>query len=333
MEGLDLSASEPRTEEEKGPPLLGSGDPAGARASPSESSSGQRRRRRRLILLISLALLVLVVIVTLVAGILWRRSQRQQLLHWQGSGTTDSISEIILGRCFTYTRLKRPELRDKNCPEIWNAFKTAFLFKDQCNITEADYQPLEKLANQTLPCNKFLYWSKTYTLVHQYTMVEQDMFTLEDTLLGYMADGLDWCGDPGSSAMNHQSCPHWKKDCSNNPKSAFWKMASKWFAEAACGVVHVMLNGSTGKAAFQHTSTFGSVEIPNLHPDRVPLLEAWVMHDIGGNSSDSCSGASIHELRSLLNKRNIILMCEDDYKPAKLVQCVSHSEHSSCALT
>lgn len=25
------------------------------------------------------------------------------------------------------------------------------------------------------------------------------MFTLEDTLLGYMADGLRWCGDSGSS--------------------------------------------------------------------------------------------------------------------------------------
>lgn len=25
------------------------------------------------------------------------------------------------------------------------------------------------------------------------------MFTLENTLLGYMADGLKWCGDAGSS--------------------------------------------------------------------------------------------------------------------------------------
>ncbi|XP_004707898.2 ADP-ribosyl cyclase/cyclic ADP-ribose hydrolase 1, partial [Echinops telfairi] len=293
------------------------------------------RRRLRLILLISFALLVLVACV-LVAGVLWWRSQRQQPpepLHWQGAGTTDSISEIVLGRCFTYTRVKRPELRDKNCPAIWNAFKAAFLFKDQCNITEEDYQPLQYLANQTLPCNKFLYWSKAYTLVHQYTKVQQEMFTLEDTLLGYMADGLDWCGDPGTSEMNHKSCPHWRKDCGNNPKSVFWKMASKWFADAACGVVHVMLNGSLGKPAFQQTSTFGSVEVHNLHPDRVPLLEAWVMHDIGGNFSDSCSGSSINELRSLLNKRKIHLMCQDDYKPVRLVQCVSHSEHSSCSLT
>lgn len=49
------------------------------------------------------------------------------------------------------------------------------------------------------PLSQAIFWSKSSELVHQYTQVQQDMFTLEDTLLGYMADGLTWCGDAGSS--------------------------------------------------------------------------------------------------------------------------------------
>ena len=35
-------------------------------------------------------------------------------------------------------------------------------------------------------------------MAHQYTKVQREMFTLEDTLLGYIADDLSWCGDAGS---------------------------------------------------------------------------------------------------------------------------------------
>lgn len=35
--------------------------------------------------------------------------------------------------------------------------------------------------------------------MHQYIKSQPEMFTLENTLLGYMADGLKWCGDAGSS--------------------------------------------------------------------------------------------------------------------------------------
>ena len=34
--------------------------------------------------------------------------------------------------------------------------------------------------------------------MHEYAWVQRELFTLENTLLGYMADGLRWCGDPGS---------------------------------------------------------------------------------------------------------------------------------------
>ncbi|KAM9237271.1 ADP-ribosyl cyclase/cyclic ADP-ribose hydrolase 1 [Dugong dugon] len=258
-------------------------------------SSSSRGRRVCCCVLIGLGVLVLGAAVT--AGIR-RWLQPSGHKQWEGAGTTAHISEIFLGRCFTYTQIIHPELRDKNCQEIWNAFKNSFISKDTCNITEEDYQPLMKLTNQTLSCNQTLFWSKTSVLVHQYTKAQEELFTLGDTLLGYMADGLVWCGSSGNSEMNYESCPSRTENCSNSPVSVFWKTVSKKFAEAACGVVHVMLNGSISRAFVQN--------------------------------SDSCSGSSINDLRSIMRKKKIPFTCQDDYKPVRYIQCVSHPEHSSC---
>ncbi|XP_012415323.2 ADP-ribosyl cyclase/cyclic ADP-ribose hydrolase 1 [Trichechus manatus latirostris] len=289
-------------------------------------SSSSRGRRVCCCVLIGLGVLVLGAAVT--AGIR-RWLQPSGHKQWEGAGTTAHISEIFLGRCFTYTQIIHPELRDKNCQKIWNAFKNSFISKDTCNITEEDYQPLIKLTTQTLPCNQTLFWSKTNVLVHRYTKAQKELFTLEDTLLGYMADDLIWCGSSGNSEMNYQSCPSRMENCSNSPVFVFWKTVSKKFAEAACGVVHVMLNGSISRA-FVRNSIFGSIEVMNLHQERVHSLRAWVMHDIGGDFSDSCSGSSINDLRSIMREKNIPFTCQDDYKPVRYIQCVSHPEHSSC---
>ncbi|XP_006877933.1 PREDICTED: ADP-ribosyl cyclase 1-like [Chrysochloris asiatica] len=196
-----------------------------------------------------------------------------------------------------------------NCEEIWKAFTNAFLSKNPCKIAEEDYQPLIKMVKQSLPCNKILFWSKTKTLAHDYTKDHKDMFTLENTLLGYMFDNLTWCGDAGKTEMNYKSCPV----CSSSAVNVFWKAASKALAETACGVVYVMLSGSI-KNAFDPNSVFGSVEVVNLNPNKVRSLQAWVMTDIGGVARDSCSGSSINELESILKQKSIQFTCLDDYK-------------------
>lgn len=48
-----------------------------------------------------------------------------------------------------------------------------------------------------------LFWSKTGDLVHRYTKSNQNFLTLEDTLLGYMADRVSWCGDPSDPGNLH----------------------------------------------------------------------------------------------------------------------------------
>eukprot|EP00069_Balaena_mysticetus_P007330 bmy_19094T0 len=194
-------------------------------------------------------------------------------------------------------------ITDRDCQKITEAFRNAFISKYPCSATEEDYYPLMKLVHQTVPCDK---------LAHRYTKVQREMFTLEDTLLGYMADDLSWCGDAGSYELNYQSCPHWKKDCSNNFVSVFWDLLSKRFAENACGVAQVVLNGSISNA-FDRKSTFGRVEVHNLNPKKVHTLQAWVIRDLGKFPSDSCSGSSINDLRLIIKQRNIKFTCQDYY--------------------
>uniref|UniRef100_A0A8C5KCQ4 ADP-ribosyl cyclase/cyclic ADP-ribose hydrolase 1 n=1 Tax=Jaculus jaculus TaxID=51337 RepID=A0A8C5KCQ4_JACJA len=257
---------------------------------------------------VGVLLLLIILVVAVVAVVRWRSP-----LEWNGEGTTKHFSEIFLGRCFVYTQIIRPELRNKDCTQIMAAFKGAFISKNPCSITKEDYQPLIQLDTKAVPCNKTLFWSKSKDLAHQYTWVHGNIFTLEDTLLGYIADDLTWCGDPSTSEVNEQSCPHWKKDnCPNNAASVFWKVVSQKFAEAACGVVQVMLNGSLSEP-FYRNSTFGSVELLNLNPRKVHTLQAWVMHDIGGATSNSCSGSSLNELKLIAMSRNITFVCQDNY--------------------
>ncbi|XP_032916449.1 ADP-ribosyl cyclase/cyclic ADP-ribose hydrolase 1-like [Catharus ustulatus] len=293
---------------------------------------GSARLRQRTILLVGISvLLVLLVIVVVLASVRGRPEVSPKMLKWQDNGTTKNLSEVILGRCYNFIRVQRPELGDKDCQKIWESLKDAFIYKNPCNITPEDYQPLMELASHPIPCNKSLFWSKTNDLVHRYTKSNTNFLTLEDTLLGYMADNISWCGDPSAPGINYESCPR-RSECESNPKSVFWKVASKMFAEAACGVVQVMLNGSIEAGAFRSTSIFASVEVLNLDPNKVSEVHIWLMQDIGGPQSESCSGRSIQKLKSILEEKNFKVICEDNYRPVQLLQCVQNPDHTDCRL-
>ncbi|XP_049645927.1 ADP-ribosyl cyclase/cyclic ADP-ribose hydrolase 1 [Suncus etruscus] len=295
----------------------------------SGERSGRCSRNARIGLCVGLSVAV---IATVVAVLVWHQGRLQKPpppQKWKGRGTTSNFSHIVLGRCYTYIQFLRPELRNRDCRKIEEAFRNAFLSKNPCQVTEQDYAPLIKLINQTVDCNKTVFWSRSKELVHQYTRLQKTLFTLEDTLLGYLADDLDWCGDAGSSEMNYDSCPLRREDCPASAVSVFWTLASRKFAEDACGMVHVMLNGSLS-TPFNINSTFGSVEILNLQPKRVHTLQAWVTHNIGEISRDSCTSSSINDLRSIVNNMNITFVCQNNYRSINFLQCVKNPEHFLC---
>ncbi|KAJ1214265.1 hypothetical protein NDU88_001890 [Pleurodeles waltl] len=170
--------------------------------------------------------------------------------NWHGNGTTENLYEIFLGRCYEYITMINPAAGNKDCRKMLQMLETSVMNKNQCDITAADYQKLIEVSSYPIPCNRSLFWSKTSDLVHRYVNAAQNVITLEDTLLGYIANGLLWCGKSYTSELNYQSCPS-KNECENNPLSVFWKTASEHFAKQACGVVQVMLNGSTDTGAIQ----------------------------------------------------------------------------------
>ncbi|XP_052498236.1 ADP-ribosyl cyclase/cyclic ADP-ribose hydrolase 1 [Budorcas taxicolor] len=230
------------------------------------------------------------------------------LNRWHGLGSTPDFQKIIQERCDTYQQQIWSYSRNRNCQEIKQAFMSAFISKDPCKATKEDYKPLIDLADSTVPCDKRVLWSKTKELAREYAKA-RGLVTLEDTLLGSLADDLSWCGEPGSPDLNTWSCPDWKEDCRTNYLTVFWEVLSKRFAESACGTVQVVLDGSL-ENAFNEMSIFGRVEAPNLKP--MVTLQAWLVHDPGKSPRDSCSGSSITKLRSILSERNVRFICRDN---------------------
>ncbi|XP_053109471.1 ADP-ribosyl cyclase/cyclic ADP-ribose hydrolase 1-like [Hemicordylus capensis] len=295
-------------------------------------NSSSRSRRHNLIVTGIMALLVILVVVVVLAAVLSpgrEENTSSDVRQWSGNGTTKHLREIILGRCYNYITTVNPELKDKDCLNIWEELQHAFIYKHPCNMQEEDYQPLKNLASHSVPCSKSLFWSKTNDLVHRYTKANRDFFTLEDTLLGYIADRLTWCGSVTSPGIDYISCPEWK-DCDSNPVTLFWKMASKMFAETACGTVQVMLNGSLEAGAFKNNSFFGGIEIFHLNPEKVSTMQIWLMNDVDGPQRDSCTGHSITTLTNILKSRKINATCENNYRPVQFLQCASYPDHSTC---
>lgn len=268
-----------------------------------EEGAGHRLSRRvKIWLIVGVVLLLVVVTVCAVVGVvLWKRRNHS----WSGPPSTANFSQILGARCFSYSRDSQVTVGPKNCDKIIDAFLGAFLSKDPCGITEDDYEPLIKLTRQSIPCNKVLLWSKTKEAAHKFTQQRPDLFTLEDTLLGYLANDLMWCGFPNSDELNYASCPD-STDCMGNAQSVFWDVASKTFARGACGVVNVLLNGSIS-APFDNSSTFGRVELYSLP---VKELQVWLLDDKEGTSSVSCKNESIKNLEEVAGKRNMTVTCQ-----------------------
>uniref|UniRef100_A0A8D1JIF4 ADP-ribosyl cyclase/cyclic ADP-ribose hydrolase 1 n=1 Tax=Sus scrofa TaxID=9823 RepID=A0A8D1JIF4_PIG len=227
----------------------------------SEEEEACCSKKAKICLGVFLGLLVLVTVAVVVGILMGRRSPK-----WNGKGSTVDFQEIILRRCYTYIRVVQPELGDRDCQKIKKAFTDAFISKDPCSAREEDYDLLMKLGHQTVPCDKTVFWSKTKELAHQYTKTQKGLFTLENTLLGYIADDLSWCGKVGSSEINLESCPD-RRNCNSNFVSVFWNLLSK-----RVSTTDDILESWRPKSLRGHP-------VHSLQPSKVHTLKAWVIHD------------------------------------------------------
>uniref|UniRef100_A0A3P9LSL4 ADP-ribosyl cyclase/cyclic ADP-ribose hydrolase n=1 Tax=Oryzias latipes TaxID=8090 RepID=A0A3P9LSL4_ORYLA len=245
-------------------------------------------------------------------------------------GTTPNIRHIVVGRCFTYTTLINSSL-SHDCEEIWRHFEEAVLHQPTCSVKVQHYDKMFDTMQEFWPCDRFLFWSKTRTLMHSYAAVFRHFWTLENTLVGFMFNELVWCGQEEESGFDFNSCPEWSA-CGDHPVFSLWRHASQKFAEMACGNITVLLNGSIADA-FNRKSMFGSVELDSLNPQRVDHVNIKVVTNLEGPYIESCSRGSITDLIQILQSRGFRWTCTDSDQTLMALLCLQNQQFSHQACT
>lgn len=267
----------------------------------TEGSRCKERRRRRRCLALSLlaAVLLLVTVVAVVLGLLLRDDPHR-------------VKTKFIARCKEY--------EGYDCQKLWDAFEQAYVGRDPCQVPREAYDPFIAAMAFEPTCNKMMFWSKTNDVVHDFTKERGCFLTVEDTILGYLLNGLTWCGKEGSSETFTADCPGWS-DCENNPVRSYWNRASAAFADAACGKVTAMLNGSI-TAPFNPSSIFASVEVPRFNSSRVKSLNVVLVTK--PNSTTNCGDASLMDLEKVLDE-GIKYDCKE-VAEARIEECASSTQ-------
>ncbi|CAL1597347.1 unnamed protein product [Knipowitschia caucasica] len=239
-----------------------------------EEAQMQRKtksRKRRCFILI--LVIVIVVVCAVVLGLILQR--------------TRDFKSVFTSRCVEYGGY--------DCEKTWSTFEQAYMGKDPCQVPPESYQALIEAAPIKPACNRMMFWSKTKDVVHDFTTKKECYVTMEDTFVGSLLDGLTWCSKEGSKDTFTSGCPGWS-DCVNNTVRSFWNQASASFAQAACGKVSVMLNGSIA-APFSPGSIFASVEVKNFNPAKMEKLEVVLVTQ---ETISNCSSTSLKNLQKEL---------------------------------
>lgn len=249
-------------------------------------------------------------------------------------GTTTNIKEVFKGRCWDYdvTRYISDLPRvETSCDQLWDLFFKAFSYQPPCAVALENYQPYLREAAQLLPTNKVLFWSGVFNLAHQYGDYGQRYVTLEDTLVGYLANSITWCGQSIDPGYNVTRCPAWD-DCPLEAAESFWAGASMTFAQRAKGEVLLMLDGSNPeKNAYRRDSFFGKFELPNL-TKAVTKVSVIVSHVLDKPKRDVCGNGSLSLLEADVTEYGFDYECQDDPLAVLHLLCAADPSSRECKL-
>ncbi|XP_060950279.1 ADP-ribosyl cyclase/cyclic ADP-ribose hydrolase 1-like [Limanda limanda] len=184
-----------------------------------------------------------------------------------------------------------------DCQKLWSAFQQAYVGKDPCKVPMEAYDAVIAAAPFKPECSNMMFWSKTKDLVQDFIKKRECILTLEKTVLGFVLDGLIWCGKEGSSETSTSGCPSWRV-CENNPVGSFWRRASTAFADFACGDVTAVLSGDI-KKPFDPDSVFGSIELKRFKSPRVRSLKIVLVSR--KNAESNCMNPSFQDLQKELD--------------------------------
>lgn len=259
---------------------------------------------------------------------------------WEYEGTTPFIKEIVLGRCHTYLELSATNRKeslnvDVNCSKLWETFRNVWANKNPCTINAASYKPFFSLisTNKTVK-DQLLFYSGLRRLTGDLTAVNDNYFTLEKTISGFVADKLDWCGcvSPTKSCVNGINYGKCSSTC--KASSHFWKAASTNFAKTAAGTAYVMMNGTKrGKeTAYHKDSYFTRYELPTLGRNGlVKKLVIMVAFDLGVPPKERCGTRSIATLAADAKKYGIkSVRCIDNPRMIVSILCAKFPDAKQC---
>lgn len=251
------------------------------------------------------------------------------------NGTTPHLKQIFIGRCWDFVTTKRKNLQDPDkldCQEMWKVFSKSFAFKGPCDVTYDDYTPFFNLYKEKLLNNRVLFWSGTRELTHAYSRLYDKFTTLEDTLAGFLMNGLTWCGKKEGSGIDYKSCPY---ECSK--QKPFWGQAAAKLAERARGVVHVMLNGTRQHfldkqifPTFMDDSYLAEQQLPSLPIPGVTEFRILVGHSLHHKSLERCDSLTVLELENRAKARGLKTTCFDNPYFIRHLLCLDNPADPLC---
>ncbi|BFZ14809.1 hypothetical protein BsWGS_17848 [Bradybaena similaris] len=250
-------------------------------------------------------------------------------------GTTRNIEAIVKGRCFNYRFARSPglvQIPDTDCDDLWTKFSSAWTYRQSCQNTST-YDNLIRSLDQPLPPNKSMFWEHTQEFTQRLANEGKRYVPIEDTLIGYVADNLIWCGQTSAPGINYTYCPAYRT-CANESVFDFWVAASTWFASQAKGEAHVVLNGSIpGGQAYRRDSVFSLVELANLRSGIVTKLTVILVHDLEKPKVETCASQSLLDLKADTQAKNIQFACVENPPEVKYLLCADLPESPECKQT
>ncbi|XP_046553292.1 ADP-ribosyl cyclase/cyclic ADP-ribose hydrolase-like, partial [Haliotis rubra] len=220
----------------------------------------------------------------------------------------------------------------RNCSALVDMFISAFAFQPACNVSYSRYDDFIKAANIDVPPGQSMFWSGVYGVVQMYSHRGQRATVLEDTLIGYMVDGLQFCAQTNQPGITYgEGCPGFEQtdNCTYNAEYSFWAMASKNFASHVTGDAQVMLNASLDQP-FRDLSFFSTWEIPNMNASQISNVNILMVHIPGQDIRSTCNSDSISQLKKRLRARDITSSCEDSPRGPQTMLCLDHPREKEC---
>lgn len=246
--------------------------------------------------------------------------------------TLKELKDIVTGRCEDFQKDVHKEFfcqtGFKDCGDIWTKFESSFVSKPPCNVPADLFSNFIKTADHDIP-GKQLFWSKLKGFAQKYSNNWERYITLEDTLIGYLLDGLKFCG--GQAGLNSSlSCPVHNRTCPFTAYEGFWTAASENFAKKAVGNIYVLLN-ATQDPIIEDTSFFWKYEFPNLEAGSVDSMTALLINDSPSKKIDPCSNdKTLQKLKSGLIAKNIRFECNENPRDLVLIYCAERPSAELC---